>query len=352
MLTTSVICAMTAAAQRRIETLTDKDRGGRIIRWIRRTDRELRRRHSLVSNHQNVIGLTITLVSAGGMIASGIAYVLGYIPFWSCIVTNAILASFLHEMEHDLIHSLYFKNSQKMQNFMFWIVWIFRANTVNPWFRKEIHLLHHRVSGNKEDVEERYISNGMPLGWKRLLVMIDPMMALRIQGPQIKRDAILQLRKIKAPHKIIPIQKIFMLMWYMFLITGIIRLGFHLANTPLPVWTQLPLNILTTAAVVYLIPCWLRQTAIQIVSSNMHYYGGIDSLYKQTQVLNSWWFFPLHLFCFNFGATHGIHHFVVNQPFYLRQWTAPYVLPALKRYGVRFNDFASMRHANAWTPAQ
>jgi hypothetical protein len=112
-----------------------------------------------------------------------------------------------------------------------------------------------------------------------------------------------------------------------------------------------------------LVPCWLRQAAIQIVSSNMHYYGGTDStgsgsggfaapqvnsLYRQTQVLDSRLVLQLHLFCFNFGATHGIHHFVVNQPFYLRQWTAPYVRPAMRKYGVRFNDFTSMLHANRW----
>jgi hypothetical protein len=141
------------------------------------------------------------------------------------------------------------------------------------------------------------------------------------------------------------------------LLLSLTRLGFLLAGaafTP-PAWLSPFVTFLNTAAVVYLVPCWLRQAAIQIVSSNMHYYGDngssgepIDSLVKQTQVLNSWLVLPLHLFCFNFGATHGIHHFVVNQPFYLRQWGAPFVTKALKRYGVRFNDFTSMRRANAW----
>ncbi|AFM12779.1 fatty acid desaturase [Turneriella parva] len=350
---------MTTAKAARIARLSDKDRGSKIIQWIRFGDRRLRRRHTWLTRFQDQIGLAITLGSAGGMIAMGALYVAELVPAWATIVVSGILASFLHEMEHDLIHSLYFKNSARVQNFMFWIVWLFRGNTVNPWFRKEIHLLHHRVSGHKNDVEERYISNGMPWGLKRLLVMLDPLAALTIQGPKIKRDALPELRRIKAPHKVIPLQRTFMLLWYSFLLLSLTRLGFMVAGadfTP-PAWLSPIVTFLNTAAVVYLVPCWLRQAAIQIVSSNMHYYGStgspttaveIDSLVKQTQVLNSWLVLPLHLFCFNFGATHGIHHFVVNQPFYLRQWGAPFVTKALRRYGVRFNDFASMRRANAW----
>lgn len=330
--------------------MSDKDRGSKIIQWIRFIDKRLRRKYPFLTRFQSQIGLVITLASAGGMIGFAALYIGGFIPAWLCIVANAIFASLLHEMEHDLIHSLYYKENLRMQNFLFWMVWLFRANVVNPWFRKEIHLLHHRVSGNKEDVEERYISNGMPFGFRRLLVMIDPIMALKYQGPNIKRDALPQLRKIKAPHKIGPVREIFMLLWYSFLILSLVRLGFFAAGKALvlPAWGETAVQVLNTAAVVYLIPCWLRQTAIQIVSSNMHYYGNIDSLYRQTQVLDSWLMLPLHVFCFNFGATHGIHHFVVNQPFYLRQWTAPYVRPAMKKYGVRFNDFKSMLHENRW----
>lgn len=348
---------MTAAKAAHTARLSDKERSSKIIQWIRFGDRRLRRRHTWLTRFQDQIGLAITLGSAGGMIAMGALYVADLVPAWATILVSGILASILHEMEHDLIHSLYFKNSARVQNFMFWIVWLFRGNTVNPWFRKEIHLLHHRVSGHKNDVEERYISNGMPWGLKRILVMLDPLAALTIQGPKIKRDALPELRRIKAPHKIIPLQRTFMLLWYSVLLLSLTRLGFMVAGadfTP-PAWLSPIVTFLNTAAVVYLVPCWLRQAAIQIVSSNMHYYGdggapgaAIDSLVKQTQVLNSWLVLPLHLFCFNFGATHGIHHFVVNQPFYLRQWGAPFVTKALRRYGIRFNDFASMRRANAY----
>jgi hypothetical protein len=56
----------------------------------------------------------------------------------------------------------------------------------------------------------------------------------------------------------------------------------------------------------------------------MHYYGDVEAgnAMQQTQVLNKWYFIPMQMFCFNFGSTHAIHHFVVNETFYVRQFTA------------------------------
>ncbi|EPG74398.1 stearoyl-CoA 9-desaturase [Leptospira fainei serovar Hurstbridge str. BUT 6] len=333
----------------KIDALTDKEKAKRIIKWIRYSDSKFRKRFAFLK-YQNAIGFGITIGSAAGMIFLAGLYIAGLIPFWACIIGNGILASFLHEMEHDLIHSIYFKESPRMQNFLFWLVWLFRANTVNPWFRKEIHLLHHKLSGNPEDVEERFISNGMPFGWKRFLVMVDPIMAVVLQGPKIRKDAIHYLKKIKSSPIKGPFRSIFLLLWYSFLIWGSFAVLNWVIGSPIQEkgWVATAHNVLNTAAVVYLIPCWLRQTAIQIVSSNMHYYGDVKGLYQQTQVLDSWLVLPLHLFCFNFGATHGIHHFVVSQPFYLRQAVAPSVRPILKKYGIRFNDFESMLRANRY----
>jgi hypothetical protein len=55
----------------------------------------------------------------------------------------------------------------------------------------------------------------------------------------------------------------------------------------------------------------------------MHYYGDVElgNVIQQTQVLTPWWMMPFQLFCFNFGSTHAIHHFVVKEPFYIRQMT-------------------------------
>ncbi|BDA77554.1 fatty acid desaturase [Leptospira kobayashii] len=336
--------------ERKTKMFSEKEKTKRIMKWIRYSDSKLRKRFTFL-RHQNAIGFGIVIGSASGMILLGSLYIAGLLPFWICIIGNAIFASFLHEMEHDLIHNIYFKENPKIQNFLFWVVWLFRANVVNPWFRKEIHLLHHKVSGNKEDIEERFISNGMPWGWKRILVMIDPILAVVLQGPKIKKDAIRYLRKIKSPATKGPYQSVFLLLWYTFLGWGLFSLvNIALANPFHETGIIANIHsILNTTAVVYLIPCWLRQSAIQIVSSNMHYYGDVKSLYRQTQVLDSWLTFPLQLFCFNFGATHGIHHFIVTQPFYLRQAVAPKVKPILKKYGIPFNDFKSMAHANRET---
>jgi fatty acid desaturase len=330
--------------------LSAQEETRRIQKWIRYADTRLRRKYAFLQ-YQDALGLGITLGSAGGMLAMGGLYIAGLIPFWICIIANAIFASFLHEIEHDLIHNLYARTRPRVQNFMFWMVWLFRSNVVNPWFRREIHLLHHRVSGNPDDAEERFIGNGMPLGFKRLLTMIDARMALKYQGPSIFRAAGPHLKKIDAPIKIGFQREIFFLLWYVFLIWGALSLMNAALGSPIqqPAWLDAVQGALNTAAVVYLIPCWWRQTAIQVVSSNMHYYddvNGIKGLRQQTQVLDSWLVLPLHLFCFNFGATHGIHHFVVNQPFYLRQAIAPFVRPALRRYGVPFNDFRSMLRGN------
>jgi hypothetical protein len=57
---------------------------------------------------------------------------------------------------------------------------------------------------------------------------------------------------------------------------------------------------------------------------------------------------PFQLFCFNFGSTHAIHHFVVRDPFYIRQLTARTAHAALREVGVRFNDVGTFRRANRW----
>jgi len=57
----------------------------------------------------------------------------------------------------------------------------------------------------------------------------------------------------------------------------------------------------------------------------------------------------MQLFCFNFGSTHAIHHFVVKEPFYMRQWTAAYAHQLMREMGVRFNDLGSFRRANSFS---
>jgi hypothetical protein len=90
------------------------------------------------------------------------------------------------------------------------------------------------------------------------------------------------------------------------------------------------------------------------VSSNVHYYGDINprNVVQQTQVWSSPWVLPFQLFCFNFGSTHAIHHFVVQEPFYLRQLVAREAHVVMREHGVRFNDFGTLLRANRWALEQ
>lgn len=342
---------MTTTAIRPVSTrpaagLSDREKSKKIMKWIRFRDRQLRKKFGFLK-HQNEIGAAITLGSAAGMILFAGLYLAGIVPAWACVIANAIFASLLHEIEHDLIHNLYYKDDLSKQNFLFWVVWIFRGNTVSPWYRRMIHTLHHKVSGHKEDIEERLIGNGMRFGGKRFLTMMDGNLSFLFQAHRLRKEAP-KFKRGEIVRSSWPYLVVFYHLWYGFLFLN----GFYFLNDFLgkpvspPDWLDMLRSFLNAAAVVYTIPNWIRQTSIQIVSSNMHYYGDVKGLYDQTQVLNSWLLLPLHLFCFNFGSTHGIHHFVVNQPFYLRQAVAPFVHPAMKRYGIRFNDFGSIFRAN------
>jgi hypothetical protein len=63
-------------------------------------------------------------------------------------------------------------------------------------------------------------------------------------------------------------------------------------------------------------------------------------------VLSSRLLWPLQAFCFNFGATHIIHHYVVRQPFYVRQLVAAAAHAEMFRQGVRHNDFGTIARNN------
>ena len=106
------------------------------------------------------------------------------------------------------------------------------------------------------------------------------------------------------------------------------------------------MDVINFVTITLIAPFYLRSFCLNFISSNMHYYGGVDSLIKQTQVLNTPLLWPLQLFCFNFGSTHGIHHFVVGEPFYIRQMTTKSAHKVMKENGVRFNDLGTFKREN------
>jgi fatty acid desaturase len=88
-------------------------------------------------------------VSCSGFTVSHADEVLPAVLVIPCV---AFFTSFLHELEHDLIHVLYFRKAPLIQNAMFAVIWALKMS-LNPWARRELHLLHHKVSGQANDGE-------------------------------------------------------------------------------------------------------------------------------------------------------------------------------------------------------
>jgi hypothetical protein len=147
-----------------------------------------------------------------------------------------------------------------------------------------------------------------------------------------------------------PLGAIHYTLWHGFIayhavLTGLTLFGLHPA---IPAALQNLMDGVNFYAVVIAAPNALRTFCLHFVSSNMHYYGDVEkgNIVQQCQVWTTLWALPLHLFCFNFAGTHAIHHFVVRDPFYIRQWLAPGLYPLLRANGVRFNDIGTFKRAN------
>ena len=311
---------------------------------VRARSRELRARHPILK-HQDALGAGFLAVATLGVIGAAVAYALGVIAWWVAVPAAAVFMALAHEIEHDAIHRLYFTRNKPAQHAMFAVVWLLRPYTISPWARKPLHLLHHEVSGTPRDLEERGITNGEPWGLKRLVMMIDPLAAvmLRLPADPTKRRA--KLRFIAKAW--FPLTFIALGIWYSFLALGIVNLatGGAVAGGGALGAVFAVIQFLT---VVWIGPNVLRVACLHFITTNMHYYGDVEegNVVQQTQVLNRWWLAPLQLFCCNFGSTHGIHHFVPSDPFYLRQLTARAAHEAMRANGVRFNDLGTFRRAN------
>ena len=96
---------------------TEQDSISAVTQKITQHSNELRQRYRLL-NYQNLIGASVMAVSVTGMIIMGVLYIKGLVPGWLCIVVNALLTSLIHELEHDLIHRLYFRKQPLEQNLM------------------------------------------------------------------------------------------------------------------------------------------------------------------------------------------------------------------------------------------
>lgn len=324
---------------------------------------DVRRRHGWL-RHQDAIGLSIFTVSLVGIGINAWLYLAGIMPAWAVILLTAFWTSLLHELEHDLIHWMYFRKNKFMHHLMMLGVYLARPLTINPWVRRHLHFHHHKVSGTVTDLEERGITNGEKWGLKRLLMVGDHMLAVILRARQylfeprrLLKKGVIDKQDLKNLNLIslasyTPLGNISYLIWHGYVI-------YHLANgvawlvggaIPWPLWLEAQLPWMHVLVVTLLAPNVLRTFCLHFISSNMHYYGDNEpgNVSQQCQVLNVWWLLPLQAFCFNFGSTHAIHHFVVRDPFYVRQMTAKRAHEVLRRHGIRFNDLGTFRRANRY----
>jgi len=308
---------------------------------------ELRQQFPLLK-YKNWIGLSILCFAIMGMIITASLYLDGLISGWVCVPVIAVFASLLHELEHDLIHWQYFKRHKFMHHLMMLLVWLFRPTAINPWVRRRLHLLHHKTSGTSDDIEEKGIGNGMAYGPLRFFIMFDTLTGNLVKVMFKDKNGKRFNHVIKIMLVNFPLPLICAFIWYSFLGIHLLDLTRQLFDFQW-VWSEgliQALPLLQPWIIMVILPAYLRSCCLNFISSSMHYYGDVKSLMQQTQVLNAWYLWPLQLFCFNFGSTHGIHHFVVSEPFYIRQFTAHTAHKIMKEQGVRFNDLETFRRAN------
>lgn len=332
-----------------------------IRKEVAKAGKEIREKYPILK-HQNAIGFSIFLLSVSAIFLMSYLFLVGKVSVWVMIFSNAFWMSLLHELEHDLIHFQYFQKKKIIQDFMLFVGWILRPLTVNPWIRRHLHFHHHKYSGTLHDVEERGVTNGEKWGIMRLIktpdLLLGGILRMHILAHDIKsevkkgnlpRSQALKFKKFSSV-SLLPFGLLTYFIWYFFLIHFVI-IGFtNLFNITYasPAWSLNLLSIVSPFVYIIIIPNLIRQFCLHFITSNMHYFGDVESgnIMQQTQVLTAWWTFPFQLFCFFFGHTHAIHHFVVNETFYIRHFTRKRAHEVMKQEGVRFNDIGTFKRAN------
>lgn len=319
-----------------------------IRQTIKNEEVRLRKRYKWLK-HQNVIGLLAFVFSCISLVFFGYMYLKRRIHWGFVVPLMALPGSILHEIEHDLIHNLYFKSKQWVQHAMFFVIWWVKWS-IPPWYRKMIHLRHHVVSGQRKDIEERLIGLGLPLNWLRWILTLNPFSVSLILS-DIQKDNTKDWNKHKLVLAAFPTIIPFILLWHMLLSYIRLQLGWTMgAYDPvhyLPLWLW---PYVRDASVLILLPNILRQACLNLMASYSHYYGDIpqNNVYYQNQIIDHWLLYPFQLFCFNFGSTHILHHFIPNQPFYLRQMLAKKAKEECVAHGIRRNDFGIIKRNNRY----
>lgn len=341
--------------------MTHQEKSGQIRKEINLSYYQLKETYPLLK-HQNGLGMSIFLFAIIAIVTVSFGWYQSVLPTWLMIAVNAFFMGVLHEIEHDLIHWLYFRKHKVIHHFMLFTVWILRPLTVNPWIRRTLHHHHHKFSGTLHDVEERSVTNGEAWSIKRLLttpdVVLGGLLRLRrmfsdmdqeVKNGNLKLETSSKLKQIMF-FSIVPVTIFAHVVLYFFfadLLFAWLNARFAV-DLSFPHYVDNMLISLNVLIYTILLPNLLRQFCLHFITSNMHYFGDIEegNVIEQTQVLNIWWTYPMQLFCFFFGWTHSIHHFVVNETFYVRHIGRKKAQEVLRQYGVRFNDLGTFKRAN------
>jgi fatty acid desaturase len=318
-----------------------RERAHAIREAIRAEEQRLRSRYRWLG-YQDLLGLFCFVGCLAALVVVAALYLRGRLSGWLAVPLIALPLSVLHEVEHDLIHDQYFRRRRRVQDLMFFIIWFLKQG-LNPWYRRRVHLKHHRVSGQKTDIEERLIGLGLPFGFQRLFVALHPLGSLFLFD-RINRESP-DFQPLRLFFLSLPTYGPFLLLTYATLGYALPGLLFGDPFLFLPAWAWPATRNL---ALLVLLPNTLRQFCLVLMSTYSHYYEDIpeNEVYFQNQILRSWYLWPFQMFCCNFGATHVIHHYVINQPFYLRQMVARAAHKALILNGVRVDDLGIVARAN------
>jgi len=253
-------------------------------------------------------------------------------------ISIGLSISILHEIEHDLIHNLYFKHEPWIQDICFFLTWIAKFN-VNPWWRRKIHLHHHNNSGQINDIEERLIGLGLPPGQIRIAITMNTSASLFISY-LISNDT-----------DVLDLYEMILLSSPTFIINVVLNILFVVHMLSIIVIPKPYVLWIYGYHALCVLPNFIRQSCLVLMSNTSHYYGDIieSSVYYQNQILDHWSLYGFQLFCCNFGATHIIHHYVPYQTFYTRTLCYTNELKKLMiDNGIRNNDFDVISRANRY----
>jgi len=304
---------------------------------IRAADDDLVQRYPFLGRDDGM-AVGFFLLAWGGSAAICVGWWMGQVPAWLAIVGLAFTISILHEMEHDLIHDLYLPHPV-VRPLVLLSIWLAKGS-LDPWTRGSMHLWHHIVSGQDEDIEERLIGLGLPWGPLRVLITLAPPVSIVLR-PRLRRA----VRARAAAGGRRPDPRAHSAPWPLFLGNAVLFL------LPLVVvlcfFMEMPWA--RPCLVLWVLPNVLRHGSIATLSSSSHYVAikrGVVA--EQNQILDHPMFWPLAIFSWNFGATHVMHHFLVNQPFWRRTLTFSAVREVMVENGVRANDLGTFRRANRY----